>query len=77
MAPDGVDCTGADYIVSADGLDCSADISEAVAGSPEYSDNCGDTDCWGMSSLTIAYTDSDWTYTCNADDDNAEGTRTS
>ena len=66
----------ADYIVSADGLDCSADISEAVAGSPEYSDNCGDTDCWGMSSLTVAYTDSDWTYTCNADDDNAEGTRT-
>ena len=43
----------ADYTVSADAMDCSADISEAVAGSPEYSDNCGDTDCWGMSSLTL------------------------
>ena len=66
----------ADYTVSADAMDCSADISEAAAGSPEYSDNCGDTDCWGMNSLTVDYMDSDWTYTCDADDDNAEGTRT-
>ena len=65
----------ADFSVSADAMDCSADISESVAGSPEYSDNCGDTDCWGMSSLTVDYVDGAWDYTCDADDDNAEGTR--
>ena len=66
----------ADYTVSADAMDCSADISEAAAGSPEYSDNCGDTDCWGANSLTVSYEDSAWEYTCMGDDDNTEGTRT-
>jgi hypothetical protein len=66
----------ADYTVSADAMDCSADISEAAAGSPEYSDNCGDTDCWGANSLTVSYEDSAWEYTCTGDDDNTEGTRT-
>ena len=65
----------ADYTVSADALDCSADISEAAAGSPDYSDNCGDTDCWGANSLTVSYEDSAWEYTCTGDDDNTEGTR--
>ena len=66
----------ADYTVSADAMDCSADISEAAAGSPSYSDNCGDTDCWGQNSLTVSYEDSAWEYTCMGDDDNTEGTRT-
>ena len=66
----------ADYTVSADAMDCSADISEAAAGSPSYSDNCGDTDCWGANSLTVSYEDSAWEYTCMGDDDNTEGTRT-
>ena len=66
----------ADYTVSADAMDCSADISEAAAGSPEYSDNCGDTDCWGANSLTVSYEDGAWEYTCMGDDDNTEGTRT-
>ncbi|MDG1674298.1 MAG: hypothetical protein P8H88_02530, partial [Flavobacteriales bacterium] len=66
----------ADYTVSADATDCSADISEAAAGSPSYSDNCGDTDCWGQNSLTVSYEDSAWEYTCMGDDDNTEGTRT-
>ena len=66
----------ADYTVSADAMDCSADISEAAAGSPEYSDNCGDTDCWGANSLTVSHEDSAWEYTCMGDDDNTEGTRT-
>ncbi|MGB1481613.1 MAG: T9SS type A sorting domain-containing protein, partial [Flavobacteriales bacterium] len=66
----------ADYTVSADAADCTADISETAAGSPSYSDNCGDTDCWGANSLTVSYEDSAWEYTCTGDDDNTEGTRT-
>ncbi|MDA0729707.1 MAG: hypothetical protein O3C18_08470, partial [Bacteroidetes bacterium] len=66
----------ADFSVNADSEDCSADISEDAAGSPEYSDNCGDTDCWGAPSLVVTYEDSEWTYTCEGDDDNTEGTRT-
>ena len=46
-----------------------------AAGMPIYSDNCGAEDCWGMSSLTVWSEDGPWTPTCEADDENAEGTK--
>jgi len=66
----------ADYTVSADSDDCSADISPAAAGDASATDNCGPNDCWGDATITITYVDSDWAYTCTGDDDNTEGTRT-
>ena len=64
----------ADFTVSADG-DCVAGYGVGVAGTATFTDNCGDTDCWGQSSLTVWHEDGEWTYTCDADDDMAEGTR--
>ncbi len=65
----------ADYELMADALDCSADTSASITGMPEYSDNCGAVDCWGAASLYVWHEDSEWTYTCTADDAVAEGTR--
>ena len=66
----------ADYTVSADAADCSADISPAAAGEATATDNCGPVDCWGSEMIFITHVDSDWTYTCEGDDDTTEGTRT-
>ena len=65
----------ADYELMADAMDCSADTSASITGMPEYSDNCGAVDCWGAASLYVWHEDSEWTYTCTADDAVAEGTR--
>ena len=62
------------YVVAAD-ASCEGDISVEAAGMPIYSDNCGAEDCWGMSSLTVWSEDGPWTPTCEADDENAEGTK--
>ena len=66
----------ADFFVDADAADCSADITPAAAGEASATDNCGVEDCWGSQMIFITYVDSDWTYTCDGDDDNTEGTRT-
>ena len=57
-----------DYELMADAMDCSADVSASITGMPEYSDNCGAVDCWGAASLYVWHEDSEWTYTCAADD---------
>ncbi|MCP4799278.1 MAG: hypothetical protein GY893_04950, partial [bacterium] len=59
----------ADYSTNADADDCSADISPAAAGEASATDNCD-------SDVAITSSDSEWTYTCDGDDDNTEGTRT-
>ena len=62
------------YVVAAD-ASCEGDISVEAAGMPIYSDNCGSEDCWGMSSLTVWSEDGPWIATCEADDEDAEGTK--
>ena len=65
----------ADFELMADAMDCSADTSASITGMPEYTDNCGAVDCWGATSLYVWHEDSEWTHTCSADDNEAEGTR--
>ena len=63
----------ADYELMADAVDYSRrHIDVHHMSMPDYSDNCGAVDCWGAASLYVWYEDSEWTYTCMADDNEAQ-----
>ena len=68
VAPDGVTLTSEDE-------GCAGDLANLETGYPEFSDNCGAVDCWGVESVTVWFEDGPWMVDCAGDDDLSEGSK--
>lgn len=68
VAPDEVVLTSEDEA-------CAGDLANLESGYPEFSDNCGAVDCWGVESVTVWFEDGPWMVACVGDDDLPEGSK--